>query len=193
MRALAKDPDQRYSSAEEMDADLARVARGLSVSRKTEEAMTQVLAGAGAATAATMIAQPASATPPPAPPAYRAPSGYYGGYSGPVRRRAVWPLDPGLLALSIAGGTAATGPTTRCRTSSRRTRPIAVVDVGLRRSNPQPKLEQQGFRSRSCRSRARRWRPGGDPPGPGRRRQDGAGEPGDDQGLDGRPKVRSPT
>ena len=28
MRALAKDPDQRYASAEEMDADLARVARG---------------------------------------------------------------------------------------------------------------------------------------------------------------------
>src|SRR6185312_10916336 len=27
MRALAKDPDQRYASAEEMDADLARVAR----------------------------------------------------------------------------------------------------------------------------------------------------------------------
>ncbi len=33
MRALAKDPDQRYSSAEEMDADLARVARGAPRSR----------------------------------------------------------------------------------------------------------------------------------------------------------------
>src|SRR6476619_2370657 len=52
MRALAKDPEQRYGSAEEMDADLARVARGVSVSQKTEEAMTQVLAGAGASTAA---------------------------------------------------------------------------------------------------------------------------------------------
>src|SRR5438876_506973 len=47
MRALAKDPEQRYGSAEEMDADLARVARGVAVSQKTEEAMTQVLAGAG--------------------------------------------------------------------------------------------------------------------------------------------------
>ena len=47
MRALAKDPDQRYGSAEEMDADLARVARGVAVSRETEDAMTQVLAGAG--------------------------------------------------------------------------------------------------------------------------------------------------
>src|SRR5437773_8714009 len=43
MRALAKDPDQRYTSAEEMDADLARVARGVAVSRETEDAMTQVL------------------------------------------------------------------------------------------------------------------------------------------------------
>ena len=34
MRALAKDPEQRYASAEEMDADLARVARGVSVSRR---------------------------------------------------------------------------------------------------------------------------------------------------------------
>ena len=45
MRALAKDPDQRYESAEEMDADLARVARGAAVSHRTEDAMTQVLAG----------------------------------------------------------------------------------------------------------------------------------------------------
>ena len=39
-------------SAEEMDADLARVARGLAVSPRTEEAATQVLAGAGDAAAA---------------------------------------------------------------------------------------------------------------------------------------------
>ena len=43
MRALAKDPDERFDSAEEMDADLARVARGLAVSRRTEEAATQVM------------------------------------------------------------------------------------------------------------------------------------------------------
>ena len=66
MRALAKDPDQRYGSAEEMDADLARVARGVAVSQKTEEAMTQVLAGVGAATAATMITRPRTVTTPPA-------------------------------------------------------------------------------------------------------------------------------
>ena len=45
-------PEQRYDSAEEMDADLARVARGVAVSRETEDAMTQVLSGAGIATRA---------------------------------------------------------------------------------------------------------------------------------------------
>ena len=38
LRALAKNPDDRYASADEMDADLARVARGLGVSEETEEA-----------------------------------------------------------------------------------------------------------------------------------------------------------
>src|ERR671939_1301002 len=45
MRSLAKDPDQRYGSAEEMDADLARVARGVAGSSETGEGMTQGLSG----------------------------------------------------------------------------------------------------------------------------------------------------
>src|SRR5437763_1534963 len=77
MRALAKDPEQRYGSAEEMDADLARVARGVAVSHETEDAMTQVLAGAGISTAQTMVTRPRAVAPPPAPPVYRPPSGYY--------------------------------------------------------------------------------------------------------------------
>ncbi len=99
-RALAKDPDQRYGSAEEMDADLARVARGVSVSRETEDAMTQVLAGAGIAAAPTMITR-ARGVAPPAPPAYRAPGTTY--YEEPPRGRSVWPW---LIALGliIAGG-----------------------------------------------------------------------------------------
>src|SRR6266550_5667459 len=43
LRALAKDPADRYQSAEEMDADLARVARGFSVSPATEEAATAII------------------------------------------------------------------------------------------------------------------------------------------------------
>src|SRR5262249_54839378 len=47
LRALAKDPADRYQTAREMDADLARVAQGLPVAHETEEAATMVLAGAG--------------------------------------------------------------------------------------------------------------------------------------------------
>src|SRR5918996_3895985 len=46
MRALAKDPARRYQSAEQMDADLGRVAGGLRVRRETEEEATQIIAGA---------------------------------------------------------------------------------------------------------------------------------------------------
>ena len=73
MRALAKNPDERYQSADEMEGDLERVARGARVSATTVDTATQVLrrpaaaAAAASATAATMIAQPpASAAPPPA-------------------------------------------------------------------------------------------------------------------------------
>src|SRR5919198_1159792 len=37
LRALAKNPEDRYESAEQMDEDLARVAKGLGVSSATEE------------------------------------------------------------------------------------------------------------------------------------------------------------
>jgi eukaryotic-like serine/threonine-protein kinase len=68
MRALAKNPDDRYQSADEMEGDLDRVARGARVSATTVDTATQVLrrpaaavVAAEAATAATMIAPPASA------------------------------------------------------------------------------------------------------------------------------------
>ena len=74
LRALAKNPDDRYQSADEMEGDLERVARGASVSATTVDTATQVLrrpatAAAAAATAATMIAPPASARTGSAPPA----------------------------------------------------------------------------------------------------------------------------
>ena len=73
MRALAKNPDERYQSADEMEGDLERVARGAKVSATTMDTATQVLrrpaaaTAAASATAATMIAPaPADAAPPPA-------------------------------------------------------------------------------------------------------------------------------
>jgi len=69
LRALAKDPDERYQSADEMEGDLDRVARGAPVAAATVDAATQVLSRpavpAGAATAATMIAPPSRIPPPP--------------------------------------------------------------------------------------------------------------------------------
>ena len=51
---------------------MARVARGLAVSRETEEAMTQVIAGVGSETAHTMVQRPRGSTGPVGP-AYRPP------------------------------------------------------------------------------------------------------------------------
>ncbi|HEX5450641.1 MAG TPA: Stk1 family PASTA domain-containing Ser/Thr kinase [Gaiellaceae bacterium] len=105
MRALAKDPDQRYGSAEEMEADLARVARGVAVSHETEEAMTQVLSGVGLSSASTMVQRPRGAGGlPPTPPAYRPPTPYYD-YEEPSGK-SFWPwlLALGLIILGAIGG-----------------------------------------------------------------------------------------
>ncbi len=62
LRALAKDLDDRYQNADEMEADLERVSRGANVSAATVDSATQVLrppaAAAADSTAATMIAPP---------------------------------------------------------------------------------------------------------------------------------------
>jgi serine/threonine-protein kinase len=75
LRALAKNPDDRYQSADEMEADLERVARGARVAAATVDSATQVLSrpaaavvAADAATAATMIAAPPAAATRDAPP-----------------------------------------------------------------------------------------------------------------------------
>src|SRR3954465_8904608 len=128
MRALAKDPAQRYGSTEEMDADLARVARGVSVSRESEEAMTQVLSGVGPASmAATMVTRPRAVAPPPAPPIYRSPGSYYD-YEEPPRGRSIWPW---LLALGliIGGGVGGWFLYERIQDQLESNRPVAVPDV----------------------------------------------------------------
>ena len=105
LRALAKEPTERYRAASELDRDLELVARGDAVGAETATAATMVLAGAGAidATAATRAAAPLA----------RASGGTYGGeeryraYDGPLaRRRSVWPwlLALGALLAVAAGG-----------------------------------------------------------------------------------------
>jgi eukaryotic-like serine/threonine-protein kinase len=95
LRALAKDPAERYQSADEMDADLERVQRGVAVSPATEEAATAIISRPPpppvAPTAITQARQPVPYTPPAA---------YYD-YDEP-RRRAIWPWVLALLFVAAA-------------------------------------------------------------------------------------------
>jgi serine/threonine-protein kinase len=101
-RALAKDPEERYQSAEEMDADLERVVRGAAISRETEESATQILSApttvmSAIGSAPTAITPPrrAGASPPPPP--------VYYDYDEPMRRRPFWPWLLALVFVVAAG------------------------------------------------------------------------------------------
>jgi eukaryotic-like serine/threonine-protein kinase len=92
LRALAKNTEDRFQTAEEMDAELERVSRGLGVSAETADAATMVLSGVDAA--------PTSVIPPRMPPTTR-PSYRYA--EPPPRRRAIWPWLLALLLVVLAG------------------------------------------------------------------------------------------
>jgi beta-lactam-binding protein with PASTA domain/predicted Ser/Thr protein kinase len=81
MRALAKDPSERYHSADEMDADLRRISRGVAISPATEEAATAIISRPPP-TAVTEVK--------PRPPVPYAPPAAYYDYDEP-RRRTLWP------------------------------------------------------------------------------------------------------
>ena len=109
LRALAKDPADRYPSAEQMDADLERVLTGMPVGSETAEAATAVLSGSGVIAAAptSVITRPSQAAPTrPAPPGGTPPAGYYGYEGPPRRRRPVWPWILAVLLLAAAGAAA---------------------------------------------------------------------------------------
>jgi len=131
LRALAKDPDDRYQTAEEMDAELDRVSRGLPVSQETEEAATMILSGGGIPTDATTVIRPAGG---PRPPVYAPPPPVY--YEEPPpHRRTVWPW---LLALVLLAGAAVAGwyVYTQVQGQLSSNQPIAVPDVrGIREAN----------------------------------------------------------
>ena len=95
LRALAKNPDDRFQTAEEMDAELERVSRGAGVTTATADAATAVLSGAELAEARTAI------VPPRRPPATTRPGYRYA--DPPPRRRPFWPWLLALLLVVLAG------------------------------------------------------------------------------------------
>jgi eukaryotic-like serine/threonine-protein kinase len=138
LRALAKDPADRYQSAEEMDADLARVARGAAVSPATEEAATAIISRPPS-TSVTAITPPRTREPVP----YAPPAAYYD-YDEP-RRRAVWPWIVALLFVvaAVIGGYFLYNQVQTQLSNSK----VAVSNyVGLREINAVHEIRGKGLR-----------------------------------------------
>src|SRR4051794_6593422 len=148
LRALAKDPDDRYQSSEEMDADLARAARGQAAAPETEEAATRVLKGEGAAmltSAPTAVTRRVNVGAPPPP--YPPPTGFYE-YDEPMRARSFWPW---LLAVVLVAAALVAGwyVYTKIQDQLNQTKPVSVplVQGSVERLAVQ-KLEAAGLKVR---------------------------------------------
>src|SRR3954451_17822319 len=130
LRALAKEPSERYPSAEEMDADLARILEGLPVGEETESAATAVLAGSGllAAAPTSVITRPSTAATRVVPPGSTPPAGYYGYEGPPRRRRPIWPWILSVLLL-LAAGAAAWFAYTKIQDQLAANKPVKVPSV----------------------------------------------------------------
>jgi len=127
VRALAKEPADRYQSAAAFDADLETVARGGRVAAETAEAATMVLAGE--ATAATQIAR----RPPPPQ------------YEPPKRGRPLWPW---LLAIGTVLAVLVLGllfyDSIQRQLQGEATVAVPYV-VGLQQANAVNKIEEKGL------------------------------------------------
>jgi serine/threonine-protein kinase len=135
LRSLAKEPADRYRSAQEMDRDLELVARGEEVGAETADAATAVLAAGDAeVTAATGIGKP-----PGSDERYRA-------YDAPVARRRSW--WPWLLGLLVAAGLAVGGVFLyqNVREQIDEAKPVAVEDYeGMKEARARNLIEEAGF------------------------------------------------
>ncbi len=110
LRALAKDPEDRYQTAEEFIEDLERVEAGLPISRSTATAATAILAGAAVGDATELLSESPTrvAAPPPTPPQRRPPTYPPASpYDEPPRRKkrwVPWLLVALLLAAALLAG-----------------------------------------------------------------------------------------
>jgi beta-lactam-binding protein with PASTA domain/serine/threonine protein kinase len=110
LRALAKDPGDRYQTAEEFIEDLEREEAGLPLSRATATAATALLAGSATGEATELLSESPTrvVTTPPPPSAARRPPDYPppSQYDKPPKRRRRW-VPWLLVALLIAAAVAA--------------------------------------------------------------------------------------
>jgi eukaryotic-like serine/threonine-protein kinase len=130
IRALAKEPADRYQSAAAMDADLETVARGGRVAAETAEAATMVLSGERAidVTAATQVVRR------PLQP-----------YEPPDRSRLLWPwlVGLGLLLAVLIGGWLLYEP---IRDQFQGSETVAVpYVVGIQQSLAVARIEEEGL------------------------------------------------
>jgi eukaryotic-like serine/threonine-protein kinase len=144
LRALAKEPAARYQSAEEMDADLERISRGLNVSRETEEAATMVVRGPAFGDGA-----PTSIVPPEAATQVRGrrppPTDDYFDYAEPVRGRSLWPW---LLATLLVAAAAIAGfyVYSQIQDQLNEAKPIGVPYlVGIKEANAVANIHDAGL------------------------------------------------
>jgi eukaryotic-like serine/threonine-protein kinase len=150
LRALAKEPEDRYQSADELQEDLDRVEAGLPLSPETATAATAVLAGVPL-TQATQVLSPPPTRPMPAqqPSApRRPPPPYPPDYERdePPRRRRRW--LPWLFVILLLAATALAGwyVVTQIQDELQGSELVAVPNVeGLQEENARRLLEDEGF------------------------------------------------
>jgi eukaryotic-like serine/threonine-protein kinase len=133
LRALAKNPSDRYQSAEDFDNDLSLIEGGLPIARETTEAATAILAGSAPppAAATEVLKRPEAA--PRQPPRRPPPSDPYA--QPPRRRRRS--IFPWLLAALLVAGAAVAGWYVYQRVQDELTarEPVAVPNVvGLKQN-----------------------------------------------------------
>jgi len=142
LRALAKDPAARYQSADEMDADLERIGRGLGVSRETQEAATTVLRGAAFGDGAPTTIVPAEAA---TQVRGRPPADDYFDYVEPARTRAIWPW---LLAILLVAGAVIAGfyVYRQIQDQLNEAKPVGVPYlVGIKEANAVDKIHEENL------------------------------------------------
>src|SRR5829696_1271400 len=151
LRALSKNPEDRYQTAEEFSEDLHRVEAGLPLAPETSEAATALLAGAalvGDGGSTEVLAGTAVTTPGGPPPTTRRPPPPYGPgyYDEPPRKRRRWAPWLLVLLLLAAAGIAGWYVFSQIQDQLAANEPVAVPNVeGLKEEAAVTLIENAGL------------------------------------------------